>query len=77
MTEHQNKCNKFFPFCVSKWYEKDNFVRKAGNIKRFKFMLMEFLNLKQRSLFVIHNTPGFKLLTMPELRISPANICWS
>ena len=40
-------------------------------------MLMEFLNLKQRSLFVIHNTPGFKLLTMPELRISPANICWS
>ena len=33
-------------------------MRKPENIKRFKRMLNDFLNLKQESLFAIHDPAG-------------------
>ena len=56
----KNFKNSFFPFCNSEWYKKDNFLRKAENIKRCKSMFRKFINLKKRSLFAIHELTGVK-----------------
>ena len=60
--------NHFFPFCV-------NYIslRKAENVKRFKSMLMDLFNLKQKSLFAIHDPAGVKLLLRLRLTFSQLN----
>ena len=46
---------------------------KAENIKRFKSMLKDFFNLKQKSLFAIHDSAGVKLLSRLRLKFSHLN----
>ena len=53
----------FFPFCVNEWYKLDwetgtNLLREAKSIKHLKFK--EFFNLKQSSIFAIHDPVGVK-----------------
>ena len=61
-TRTENFKQSFFPFCVNEWCNLDIFLRKAKNIKRFKPMLKDFFNLKQKPLFAIHDPAGFKFL---------------
>ena len=48
-------------------------LRKPENIKRFKPMLKDFFNLKQKSLFAIHDPAGVKLLSRLRLKFSHLN----
>ena len=59
-TRTENFKQSFFSFCVNKWYKLDISLRKAENIKLFKSMLKDFFNLKQKSLFGIHDPAGVK-----------------
>ena len=63
----------FFPYCVREWNKLDNSIREAKSIKKFKSMLMAFFNLKQKSLFLIHDPIGVKLLTRLRLKFSHLN----
>ena len=65
--------NHFFPFCVNEWYKLDTSLRKAEIIKRLKYMLKDFFNLKQKSLFAIHDPTGVKLLSKLRLKFSHLN----
>ena len=58
----ENFKKSFFPFCVNEWCKLDISLRKAENIKRFNSMLKDFFDLKQKSLFAIHDPAGVKLL---------------
>ena len=49
------------PFYVNEWCKLDISLRKAKNIKRFKSVLKDFFNLKQKSLFAVHDPAGVKL----------------
>ena len=70
-TEHFKQ--SFFPFCVNEWYKLNISLRKAENMKHFKFMLKDVLNLKQKSLFAIHDPPGVKLLSRLRLTFTHLN----
>ena len=71
-TRTENFKQSFFPFCVNKWCKLDISLRKFENIKRFKSMLKDFVNLKQKSLFASHD-PGVKLLSSLRLNFSHLN----
>ena len=51
----------------------DTSLRKAENIKLFNSMLKDFFNLKQKSLFVIHDPAGVKLFARLRLKFSHLN----
>ena len=72
-TTTENVKQSFFPFCVNEWYKLDISLRKAENIKPFKSMLKDFFNLKQKSLFAIHDLAGVKLLSRLRLKFSHLN----
>ena len=42
-------------------------------MKRFNSLLKDFFNLKQKSLFAIHNPAGVKLLSRLRLKLSHLN----
>ena len=65
--------HSFFPFCVREWKKLDNTIRDAESIKQFKSMLKNFFSLNQRSLFLIHDTVGVKLLVKLRLQFSHLN----
>ena len=44
-------------------------LRKTENIERFKSMLKDFFNLKQKSLFAIHDPAGVKLLSRFTIKV--------
>ena len=48
-------------------------LRKTENIECFKSMLKDFFNLKQKSLFAIHDPAGVKLLSRLRLKFSHLN----
>ena len=48
-------------------------MRKAEKIERFKCMLKDFFNLKQKSLFAIHDWTGIKLLARLRLKFNHLN----
>ena len=48
-------------------------MRKPENIKRFKRMLNDFLNLKQESLFAIHDPAGVTLFSTLRLTFGLLN----
>ena len=72
-TRTENFKQSFFPFCVNEWCKLDISLRKAENFKRFKSMLKDFFNLKQKSLFAIHDPTGVKLLSRLRLKFSHLN----
>ena len=72
-TRTENFKQSFFPFCVNEWCKLDISLRKAENFKRFKSMLKDFFNLKQKSLFAIHDPAGVKLLSRLRLKFSHLN----
>ena len=72
-TRTKNFKQRSFPFCVNKWCKLDISLRKAKNVKHFKSMLKDFFNLKQKSLFAIHDPPGVKLLSRLKLKFSHLN----
>ena len=63
----------FFPVCVNEWYKLDSSPIEAKSIKHFKSMFKEFCNVKQRSLFAIHDPVGVKLLSRLRLKFSHLN----
>ena len=63
----------FFPVCVNEWYKLDSSPIEAKSIKHFKSMFKEFFNVKQRSLFAIHDPVGVELLTRLRLKFSHLN----
>ena len=67
----ENFKQSFFPFC--EWYKLDISLREAKNIKCFKSMLKDFFNMKQKSLFAIHDPAGVKLLSRLRLKFSHLN----
>ena len=72
-TRTENVKQLFFPFCVNEWYKLDISLGKAKNVKRFKSMLKDLFNLKQKSLFAIHDPAGVKLLSRLRLKFSNLN----
>ena len=52
--EQELKIANIFSACVNEWCKLDISLIKAENIKRFKSMLNNFLNLKYQSLFAMH-----------------------
>ena len=70
-TESFKHC--FLPFCISEWDKLDYSLRNAESIQRFKSILKEFFNFKQKSLFSIHDPVGVKLFTRLRLRFSHLN----
>ena len=48
-------------------------LRKTENIERFKSMLKDFFNLKQKSLFAIHDLAGVKSLSRLRLMFRHLN----
>ena len=74
-TRTENFKQSFFTFCVHEWWKLDVSLRKAKNIKRFKSMSKDLFNLKQKSLFTIHDLAGAKLL--PRLRLLKQQITCS
>ena len=72
-TRTKNFKQSFFPLSVNEWCKLDISLRKAENIKRFKSMLKDFFNLKQKSLFAIHDPPGVKLLSRLQSMFSHLN----
>ena len=56
-TRIENFKQSFFPFSVNK-YKLDISVRKAKYIRCFQSVLMDFINLKQKSLIAIHDPAG-------------------
>ena len=72
-TRTENFKQSFFPFCVNEWCKLDISLRKAENIKCFKSMLKDFFNLKQKSLFVIRDPAGVKLLSRLRLKFIHLN----
>ena len=67
-TEHFKQ--SFFSYCVNEWYKRDSSLREAKSIKHLKSMFKEFFNLKQRSLFALHDQLGVKLLSRLRLKFS-------
>ena len=72
-TRTENFKQSFLPFCLNEWCELVISLRKAENIKRFKSMLKDFFNVKQKSLFAIHDSARFKLLLRLRLKFSHLN----
>ena len=72
-TRTENFKQSFFSFYINESRKLDISPRKAENIKRFKSMLKDFFNLKQKSLFAIHDPAGVKLLSRLRLKISHLN----
>ena len=72
-TTTENFKQSFFPFCINEWCKWDISLRKDENIERFKSMLKDFCNLKQKSLFAIHDPAGIKLLSKLRLKFSHLN----
>ena len=72
-TRTKNFKQSFFPFCVDERCKLYISLRKAENIKRFKSMLKDFFNLKQKSFFAIHDPAGVKLLSRLRLKFSHLN----
>ena len=70
-TRTENFKQSFFPFCVNEWCKLDISLKKAENI--IKSMLKDFFNLKQKSLFAIHDPIGVKLLSRLRLKFSHLN----
>ena len=70
-TEYFNQ--SFSPFFVNARHKQDSSMRKAKSTKRLKSMFKEFFNLKQRSLFAIHDPVGVKLLSRLRLKFSHLN----
>ena len=60
----------FSPFCVNEWHKQDKSLRKAESIKHRKSVFKEFFNLKQKSLFAIHDSVGVKLLLTLRLKFN-------
>ena len=67
-TEHFKQ--SFFPICVNEWYKLDSSLREAKSVKHIKSIFKEFFNLKQKSLFAIHDPVGVKLLSRLQLKFS-------
>ena len=59
-TRTENFKQSFFHFCVNEWCKLNISLRKNKNIRRFKSMLNYFFNLKQKSMFAIHDPAGAK-----------------
>ena len=72
-TRTENFKQSFFPFCVNEWCKLDISLRKAEKFKRFKSMLKDFFNLKQKSLLAIHDPAGVRLLSRLRLKFSHLN----
>ena len=62
--------NSFSLFCVNEWYKLDSSLREAKSIKYIKSRFKEIVNLKQKSLFPIHDPVGIKLLSRLQLKLS-------
>ena len=72
-TRTENFKQSFFPFFVNEWCKLDISLRQTENMKCFKSMLKAFFNLKQKSLFAIHEPAGVKLLLSLRLKFSHLN----
>ena len=72
-TRTENFKQSFFPFFVNEWCKLDISLRQTENMKCFKSMLKDFFNLKQKSLFAIHDPAGVKLLSRLRLKFSHLN----
>ena len=72
-TRTENFKQSFFPFFVNEWCKLDISLRQTENMKCFKSMLKDFFNLKQKSLFAIHDPAGVKLLLSLRLKFSHLN----
>ena len=55
-------------FLNGTWYKLNSSLREAKNIKHLKYMFKEFFDLKQGSLFAIHEPVSVKLLSRLRLK---------
>ena len=76
-TRTENFKQLVFPFCVNEWCKLNVYLGKAKNFKHFKSMFMDFFNLKQKSLFGIHDPAGIRLLSMLRIKFSQVIVFFS
>ena len=55
---------------MTEWNKLDNSIREAETVNQFKAHFKEFMKLKERSLFSVHDPLGVKLLTRLRLKFS-------
>ena len=72
-TRTENFKRSVFPFCVNGWWKVDISLRNIKNIKRFKSMLKDIFNLKQKSLFAVHDPADVKFFSRLRLKFSHLN----
>ena len=63
----------FVPYFIMKWNKYDNRIRKAESLVKFKSLLLNFIKVKSRSVFSIHDPTGIKFLNRLRLGFSHLN----
>ena len=75
-TRTGNFKQSFFPFCLNEWCKVDISLRRTKDIESFKSMFKDLFNLKQNSLFAIHDSfycQVIKLLSRLRLKFNHLN----
>ena len=65
--------SSFFPYRVKDWINLSEELRKIKSTVQFKTKILNFIRLKENSVFRIHDVNSIKLLNRPRLHFSRLN----
>ena len=60
----------FYPYSIKEWCALSEEIRNIVSVNKFKETIISFIRPKENSVFAIHDTKGFKLLTHIRLNFS-------
>ena len=63
----------FFPHCAKEWGNLSEELRSIDSINTFKLSIVNFVRSREKSVFVVHDINGLKLLTRLRLKFSHLN----
>ena len=63
----------FLPYCIKEWLNLGDEIRSMESSKQFKKTILDFIRLKENSVYAIHEMSGLKLLTRLRLSFSHLN----
>ena len=65
--------SSFFPHCAEAWGNLSEELRNINSINMFKTCILNFVRLRENSVFEVHDINGLKLLTRLRLDFSNLN----
>ena len=65
--------SSFFPYCAKAWGYLSEELRNMNSINTFKTCILNFVGLRENSVFEVHDINGLKLLTRLRLDFSNLN----